>query len=124
MRSYRVKGDSMHPFLRDGDFVLCKETPYAGLRKGNLLVFIGDKGEYVIHRLVDEGSDGLFYLKGDGYKLFPEPVARGAIKGRAVGLIRGGRFIPFTRLGEWSSWAFSFLRNQLISAVKKMRHGA
>lgn len=121
MKLVKVKGDSMYPFLRDDDLVVIKTLSYEKLRKGNVLVFKGRQGEYIIHRLVKKAQSGCCHLQGDGYKLSSEPIAKNALIGKAIGIIRGDNFVRFNRFNEWISWGLSYLRRYYIGVRKKVK---
>ena len=121
MKLAKVKGDSMYPFLRDEDLVVVKKISFDKLRKGNVLVFKGRQGEYIIHRLVKKTNGGFCHLRGDGYKLLAEPIEKNALTGKAIGIIRGGNFVRFNRFNEWISWSLSYLRRYYIGVRKKVK---
>lgn len=110
MRLYRVKGNSMYPFLRDNDFVIVKKTTPGSLRKGNILVYLERNGQHIVHRLVKKGKGDILYLKGDGYNLLPESINRDSIVGRAIGFVRNNRYKPLNRGMELRSWFVSVLK--------------
>ena len=121
MRLVKVKGESMYPFLRDDDFVVIMDIPSERLRRGNILVFKGKQKGYIIHRLVKKGKSNSIYLKGDGYDLSTESIEKNAVTGKAIGVIRAGRFIRFDRSKELISWSLSYLRGHYIRIRKKVR---
>ena len=121
MKLAKVKGDSMYPFLRDEDLVVIKKISFDKLKKGNVLVFKGRRGEYIIHRLVKKAKGGFCYLQGDGYNLSAEPIEENALIGKAIGIIRGGSFVRFNRFNEWISWGLSYLRRYYIGVRKKVK---
>ena len=57
----------MHPVLRDNDLVIVRETAPEHLRKGNILVYREEDGQYVVHRLVKSSGGDLLYLRGDRF---------------------------------------------------------
>lgn len=121
MRLAKVKGESMYPFLRDDDFVVIMDIPSERLRRGNILVFKGEQEEYTIHRMIKKGKGNSIYLKGDGYNLSIESIEKNAVIGKAIGVIRAGRFIQLNRSKELISWSLSYLRGYYIRIRKKAR---
>ncbi|MEA3280023.1 MAG: S24/S26 family peptidase [Thermodesulfobacteriota bacterium] len=113
MRLYKVKGNSMYPFLRDNDLIAVRRITFERLRKGNLLVFKNKEGEYIIHRLVKKTGKIFVCLRGDGYNLKAELVEMNSIAGKAIGIIRKGRFIRFNRTMELCSWSVSRFKEYL-----------
>ena len=105
-RTIRVSGNSMLPFLRDGDTVLI-EPRGGGVIPGDIVVyFMGDV--LLIHRAVRITRDlnGLVLrTKGDfGVSLDPGPVSEADLIGKAVAVRRGEtdtdlQSAPFRALG-------------------------
>lgn len=61
----RVKGSSMHPFLKDGDTVTVSPCPSCSARKGEVVAFIHPRvRRLMIHRIV-ETREGRYLTKGD-----------------------------------------------------------
>jgi len=118
MRLYQVKGKSMYPFIRDDDFVIVKQVSFRRLKPGNILVFQGADGEYLVHRLIRKDRKGLIYLRGDGYNLPTEAVEKSVITGRAVGIVRSGRQIRFSRVHELYYWILSRLKENLKNLIR------
>ena len=114
----------MYPFLRDDDLVVAREIPCERFKKGNLLIFRGKGGTYIIHRLIRKGKGDFFLLKGDGYNLSPELVEKRAILGKSIGIIRSGRFVRLNRSREWFYWGISYLREYFIRLRRRVIHGS
>jgi signal peptidase I len=110
MKLCRVKGNSMRPVLRDNDLVIVRETAPEHLRKGNILVYREEDGQYVVHRLVKSSGGDLLYLRGDGYNLSAEMASRDSIVGKAVGFVRDGRYGSLGRIRELYSWSVSLFK--------------
>lgn len=120
MKLYKVKGNSMYPVLRDNDLVVVKETSVKSFRRGNILVYRGEKGEYVVHRFVKKGEDDILYLRGDGYKLPLEMTTSDSIMGKAVGVVRNCQYEMLNRKKELHSWSMSLFKEyskRLIRSV-------
>lgn len=119
MKLLRVKGNSMYPVIRDDDLVLVRETEPELLRRGNIIVYYHDeRGEYLIHRLVRKGDDGILYLRGDGYNLSVELTMTSSVIGKAVGFVRQNRFNPLSRPKELLSWSASMLKEHVKLFVR------
>ncbi len=110
MKLFKVQGNSMHPLLRDSDYVVVQETTPASLRRGNILVYRSWNGEYVAHRLIKRGKGALFGLRGDGYALPLEWAPAEAILGKAVGFVRNRRYDALDRQTELRSWSVSLCK--------------
>ena len=119
MKLYKVKGNSMYPVLRDGDLVIVKKTTQELLHRGNILVYRGQEGKYLIHRFVKRGKGGILYLRGDGYNLPFELATASAIMGKAVGFIRNRTYNTLDRHKELYSWSVSMFKEY---AKRFIRH--
>lgn len=114
----------MYPLLRDGDLVVVKEVSPVHLKKGNLLVFSVGITEYIIHRLIKKEKKDFVHVRGDGYHLPNELVKKDAIIGKAVGIIRAGKFIPLNRLRELSFFIISLLKGYLKDIIRSKKQKA
>ncbi len=81
-----VKGQSMSPYLKEGDLLIIRETKLFNF--GDLIFFeSGDK--YYIHRYMDENR-----FKGDALKRFDQEFGVEInIKGKAIARINGEAII-------------------------------
>lgn len=82
----RVTGQSMMPFLGDGDVVTIRKVPPWSLRPGDLLFVKVVQGTPVLHRLVRKKQlvDGsaAFQTKGDALASMDEPVRADRVLGK------------------------------------------
>ncbi|WP_312340386.1 S24 family peptidase [Sphingobacterium sp.] len=69
----RVKGNSMCPFIRDGDTVLLRAYQGQSLALGSNIL-AKDKDKFVFHRFVGKKND-LYILAGDGNLVLREYIA-------------------------------------------------
>lgn len=94
--TFRAKGFSMSPFIRDGDLVTVSPLQDALPRLGDIVAFVGPGGErLIIHRVV--GTRGDFHLlRGDATSEVDGLVREGDILGRVTQVERDGQEI---RLG-------------------------
>lgn len=83
-----IKGDSMRPFLRNGDFACLTALP-AAVRRGDILLFRRKNGQYVLHRVYKIGKQEVFWMLGDG-QLVPEPVEAGQLRAKVAFVRCGG----------------------------------
>ena len=82
-----VKGVSMRPFLRDGDFAYLVSLPRK-LKRGDIVLFQRKNGQYVLHRIYKILKNGSYLLLGDS-QLEPEPVNAGQLRAK-VSFVRIG----------------------------------
>lgn len=73
--SMRIVGSSMSPFLiHDRDIIVFK-APDRKLRRGDMVFFQRDSGQYVMHRIYSEKPEG-YYIIGDAQTEIEGPVRR------------------------------------------------
>ncbi len=90
--SFRCRGSSMVPFIRDGDFLTIAPLETRPHRVGEVVAFLGppeDKPALVIHRIV--GIQGTsFVIQGDGNGCAGEIVRAENVMGNVVRIERNG----------------------------------
>lgn len=118
MRLCKVNGNSMRPFIRDEDLVIIQEVPLDKIKRGNILVFQGANDQFFVHRLVGKRDNGILSLKGDGYNLSKDIITYDELAGKAVGLVRNGNLIRFSRSLEWYFWINARLREFMKNLLR------
>ncbi len=109
-----IRGVSMRPFLRDGDFAYMTALPER-IQAGDILLYQRDNNRYVLHRVHKIGKDGSLLLLGDS-QLTPERVARHQLRAKAAFVRCGGKNCrpgtlrwwffahPWRLLAPWRPW--------------------
>ena len=86
----KATGQSMHPFVEDGDIVVLVKRPVSSLKTGDLVLARTVAGAAVLHRVVQKyrGRTGRFVFKtqGDALMVIDDPVAEENIMGKAVAI--------------------------------------
>lgn len=95
-----AKGDSMRPFIRDGEKILLQKAET--YRRGDIVLARTDDGKTVLHRIIAI-EDGTATLMGDSNLQKKEKCPAAGIKGK-VASISGKSGIRLT-----SSWKHRFL---------------
>lgn len=91
MVTFRVRGNSMRPFLEGGrDKVVL--APPQKIRVGDVVLALTDSGNYFLHRVLLMEPDGACLLRGDGNRNGRERCVLGNIIGVASGFWRGNSF--------------------------------
>lgn len=88
--SLLVSGNSMSPFLiheRDQVFF---EKPERPLRKGDIVFYQRDTGQYIMHRIYKIDKRG-YYMVGDAQQEIEGPIAREQIFGLVTKVRRKGK---------------------------------
>jgi signal peptidase I len=90
----RVTGDSMSPFIEDGDVVTVRRVRPDSLRRGDLVFYKSDQGTPVLHRIVRERRkrDGTvkFQTKGDALLGLDAAIHAHAVLGRVCAVEKPG----------------------------------
>jgi len=105
----QVKGQSMWPFLLDGDKLIIKKAVASELRVGDVILYASNN-DLICHRLVRiMGKNGkyLLYARGDNSTSASEQISETKILGKAIGIINGDRMVFM------KSWYYAVL-NKLI----------
>ena len=89
----QVSGSSMSPFLihiRDTVFISKAIPPY---KKGDIVFFQRDTGQYVMHRICKIDKTGNLYLIGDGQTVVEGPIRQEQVFGIVNQVIRKSKII-------------------------------
>ena len=86
----RIAGDSMVPFLRHNRDEVFFCEPKEALRKGDIVFYQRENGQFVMHRIQRVRPEG-YYLVGDNQTVIEGPVAREQIFGLVTRVIRDGK---------------------------------
>lgn len=110
-----VKGQSMRPFLRDGETVtIVPVTDDTSLKEGMIILARTEKGIVIMHRIFRMEGDRIL-MKGDGNILQTEWVKRGDVLGMAESVCRQGRAVSlYTPLKCFAAWCW---RNRLLRRI-------
>ena len=106
-----IKGVSMRPFLRDGDYAYLVSLP-GKLKRGDIVLYRRKNGQYVLHRIYKVLKNGDYLMLGDS-QMEPEPMREEQFRAkvsfvRCMGEeCRPGSFrwwffaVPWVRLARW-----------------------
>jgi signal peptidase I len=109
---FRASGQSMWPFIRDGQRLIVKSALLSDLKPGDIIVYKADRA-IVCHRVVAKrGPAGQAYclVRGDNARGAPERVGEPMIVGLVCGTIRG------TKSVRWQG-AASAVMNRVVLFV-------
>ena len=90
--SLRISGGSMTPFLAHGRDYIYFTKPDRELRRGDMVFYQRQNGQYVMHRIYKKKADG-YYIVGDAQAEIEGPVAESQIFARIVNVKRKGRLL-------------------------------
>lgn len=90
--SMRIAGNSMSPFLCHNRDYIYFTKPDRKLRKGDMVFYQRDSGQYVMHRICRVRPEG-YYLVGDAQTQIEGPLRREQIFARIIRVKRKGRIL-------------------------------
>lgn len=90
--SMLIAGSSMSPFLCHNRDYIYFTKPDRKLRRGDMVFYQRDTGQYVMHRIYKRKKDG-YYMVGDAQTQIEGPLRRDQIFARIIKVKRKGRII-------------------------------
>ena len=90
--SMLVVGSSMSPFLCHKRDYIYFTKPDRELRRGDMVFYQRDTGQYVMHRIYKRKKEG-YYMVGDAQTQIEGPLRRDQIFARIIKVKRKGRII-------------------------------
>ena len=97
-----VTGNSMYPFLRHGiDSVFLSSKETAVIKKGTIVLFLRENGQYVLHR-IKKLKKTSFFIVGDAQTNIEGPLDRNQIVAVVTSVYRGNKEISCKSF----SWRF------------------
>ena len=88
----KVSGGSMAPFLADQRDYIYFKLPYAPLKKGDMVFYQRDNGQFVMHRIYKITDEGLFII-GDAHNVVEGPVRSDQVFAVVFKVKRKGKII-------------------------------
>jgi hypothetical protein len=92
--TFNPKGTSMLPMLRDGDDTVVLSKPKGRLHLFDLPLYRRKDGSYVLHRVVNFGSDGSYTMCGDNQFAVEKGITDDDVIGVVTAFYRKGK--PYT----------------------------
>lgn len=128
-----VTGSSMHPTFRSGKDTVYLRPVTDSLRKGDVILYRRENGQYILHRIVSVPNQGRFVCSGDN-QIQPEQVRTEQVAGVVTEFSRAGRRCtvrhPGYRVWVWIWTALFPVRKPFLSVRRvfgylrrKLRHG-
>ena len=90
--SMLIAGSSMSPFLCHNRDYIYFTKPDRELRRGDMVFYQRDTGQYVMHRIYKRKKEG-YYMVGDAQTQIEGPLRRDQIFARIIKVKRKGRII-------------------------------
>ncbi|MGN6184422.1 MAG: S24/S26 family peptidase [Thermoanaerobaculia bacterium] len=100
---FQARGDSMHPAIREDDYL--HVSPLRGdVRRGDVLVMLADRG-LTVHRVLAQRGEMIF-ARGDNAPAEDPPLHRSRVIGKVLAIERDGR----TKKMRRSVWIAALIR--------------
>ena len=90
--SMLITGSSMSPFLLSHKDTICFKAPWRPLRRGDMVFYERETGQFVMHRICKVRSEGL-YIVGDAQHEIEGPVDPSQVFGLVTKANRRGKWI-------------------------------
>lgn len=124
---FAARGNSMLPFIREGDLLTVLPLGNAPPRPGEVVLYRCEGGALLVHRIIGlSDGDELWLVRGDASRGETERVRPEELLGRVVSLERGGRIRHLdTRWQLWGArlwhrlWPWSLRAYALASRIKR-----
>ncbi|MCD7807954.1 MAG: S24/S26 family peptidase [Erysipelotrichaceae bacterium] len=87
-----ISGNSMSPFIIHHRDSICFKKPDQDLKKGDIVFYQRDNGQYVCHRIYKVKKDG-YYITGDNQNIIEGPIRRNQIFAIITKVNRKGKWI-------------------------------
>lgn len=92
---FQARGDSMHPLIRDQDYLHVE--PVDRIRVGDIVLVLAERG-LTAHR-VAAIRDGMVVTRGDNAPAADDAVPRSKVLGKVASVIREGREVKVGGMG-------------------------
>jgi len=128
---FRAHGNSMAPFIRNGDIILVEPKKASELHIGDIVFYRRAGGRHVAHRLIGKsGNDGSLVLKtrGDNLRYLDGSVFPEQVLGRVIRIEGQGRYLwvggsvgsVLNRLLLYASFGGSYTQDILRRGLTKL----
>ena len=91
---FRAPGNSMHPFIENGDILVVEPSNGAQAHIGDVIFYRRPDGGLIAHRLIKidmAGGSTILTTKGDSLDYFDPPLRLEQVLGRVIAVERDGR---------------------------------
>ena len=96
-----VRGNSMAPFLRDGrDRVVFAPVGDRKIRRGDIVFYQQDNGQFVMHRVYAADENGVMTLLGDAQMQLEPGIRAEQLRAYVPRVVRNGKMVSCEK-GLW-----------------------
>ena len=95
---FRARGNSMRPFIQDGDMLSIEPIEASRVQIGDVILF-GQGGRVLAHRAIKRHieNEGMLIVKGDSHLRPDRPVHPDQVLGKVTSIEREGELISLDR---------------------------
>jgi signal peptidase I len=117
--TFRARGKSMRPFIRDGDFLMVESCPIVSFRVGDVILFNPGKDHLLVHRIIkikrSSTEEIELLVQGDALRYPDGWIRTGQVLGRVAWLERNSKKLCLNR-----SWikGFSYSYVTMLRLIK------
>ena len=94
--NFLITGSSMAPFLCHKRDTIIISKPIKPLKKGDMVFYIRESGQYVMHRIHHIDKNGMLYMVGDAQTEIEGPLYQNQVFGIIHKVIRKGKKMDHT----------------------------
>ncbi len=115
-----VRGNSMSPFLADGrDQAVFASADQRAIRRGDIVFYQRNGGQYVMHRVYKVGKDGAMTMLGDAQWTLEAGIRPDQIRAFVPRVVRKGKEISCEK-GIWHAVMKMYLLRIRFPRMAKM----
>lgn len=108
-----VRGNSMYPFLRDlRDQAIFAPINERTIRKGDIVFYQRDSGQFVMHRVYDVDVNGKMMIVGDAQWTLEHHIRPDQLRAYVIQVIRKGKTISCEK-GSWRNLMTTYMNMRI-----------
>jgi phage repressor protein C with HTH and peptisase S24 domain len=104
---FQARGDSMHPAIREDDYLHVEPLQNVAPKRGEIVVMLADRG-LTVHRVIALRGE-MILARGDNAPANDPPLHRSKLIGRVIAIERSGR-VKRVRRWVWLARVIRMLR--------------
>ena len=117
------KGVSMMPMIRQGiDTVVIAKAPDR-LKKYDIPLYRRPDGQFVLHRVISAGKNGVYTMRGDNQTVSEKNVPHEWVLGILIGFNRGAEYIGADNAEYIKYYKKQVRKQSMRAAVGKIKRG-
>jgi signal peptidase I len=101
---FKAHGNSMFPFVRNGDCIIVKPETAGSVKVGDIILFRYPGGTYIVHRVIKKNGQTSLLTRGDNMPGYDLPVPNECVLGKVTQIEGRGKLL---KLGGWPNRAYA-----------------